>query len=114
MSDELQQKIMSLIDGAETVIPEVAQEYLAWGVMVGYIGLFIGLIIIIVSSIAFYKGMTAKPESSIYKNDLEFGFIMGGAIFLILGFLLVGDNAYDIIKIKTAPKVYLIDALRSK
>ena len=109
MDNELQQKIMNLINGAEQQIPEIAQEYLAWGAMSSCIGIVISLIMLIVGIIFICKTLPLK-----FEKESECACIILGCLLAVLGTLLLTINSYELIKIKTAPKVYLIDSLRSK
>ena len=112
MNTELEQKIMELINGAETAIPEVAQEYLAWGMTSSIFCLIFASTILMVVAITCYR----------IKWDVFFDSHTEGKavllacmiIFGVVGSVIAPASIYDIIKIKTAPKVYLIDSLRSK
>ena len=109
MDNELQQKVMNLINGAEQQIPEIAQEYLAWGVVSSYTMIVVGLIMLTIGCIFIRKALPLK-----YDKDSECFFIVSGIVLALTAPVLLMIGTCQIIKIKTAPKVYLIDSLRSK
>lgn len=101
MTTELEQKIMDLINGAETAIPEVAQEYLAWGLYSNYMFICIGLVFIVIGIVMF-----------IYMDKIDVEILACATIAIpLLLLLFIALPVYEIVQIKTAPKVYLIDSL---
>jgi hypothetical protein len=111
MSNELEQKIMGLINGAEQQIPEIAQEYLAWHYTMACAGVwaFGGLTILCIFIFTKNKGFKFlsldEPEWRIPVG------VISGLLGILFGVFTV-VSVCDLVKIKTVPKVYLIDSIR--
>jgi hypothetical protein len=112
MDTEIKSKVMEIIASAEKVLPEVAQEYLAYGMVCHSVWLIVGIVILPIGIYLTYKAFTAKYGSKLYDADLEPLVGVLGVVLILIGITSAGINANELIKINTAPKVYIIDQLK--
>jgi len=108
MSEELESKILNLINGAENNIPELAQEYLSWHLTSNIMMLIIGIICLII------LGFLGKKYGTDYFEMETPLLLISSIVLFVVGVVFVIIPPIEIVKIKTAPKVFLIDSLRSK
>lgn len=108
MEQQFTDKLLQYLESGEvflkTELPEIAQQYLNWGVTESYVLIVSLFIACLLLAVATY--IVNKVENSL--TPIPFGLFI--AISLI-SMILTINGVLTIYKIKTAPKVYLIDKL---
>lgn len=128
MNKEITDKILEYLSNAESFVkdqvPDFINQYLTWcfysNVFFIILGFTLFLIPLFVYLVNESKNKGKTREYNRYGNPENFPTIVS-AIFLILSifafgvfFIMATVNTYDLIKIKVAPKVYLVDKFVEK
>lgn len=110
----VEQSIKTTSDFASEQVPLYIQELLVYNFWMSLAGFIIGIIFII-AIIPTAKVFTKESKKGILEQDSIklFGSSIGSFLFLAVGMVLTIENT-DWIKIKLAPRVYIVDYLRSE
>tara|TARA_R110002020_G_scaffold180191_1_gene374446 strand:+ start:4647 stop:4961 length:315 start_codon:yes stop_codon:yes gene_type:complete len=104
MKEELQVKILELISKSESQLPLIAEEYLSWHLSLNCVNVIIGILLL--TSIPIARLIYLRFNHDIEPYLIYYIAATGFGLLLLLG------GSYEIIKIKTAPKIYLIDSIK--
>ena len=103
------------IDYGVKNIPGLVQQYLQWWYWMHIVGLVVGVILL---SLAFYCWYRENHHKYDYHWDSDEGHSWINGIIATVGFVIgpiaILYNTLNIIQIKVAPAVYIIDTLTSK
>ena len=107
---ELNEKLLELINKSEHIVesqlPELISEYLQYGLYDNYLLLSVGLLLLVI--------VTVGTIFAIIKEQYDKGFsALIGGIILIIPIFMIGCAISEIIKIKIAPKVYIIEQFKN-
>lgn len=124
MNDELQKKLVELLNHAERAgheafifgkeqVPDVIQQLLRWKMAEACVWVVVGLAIFDPAFVLLFKG---AKESAKDIGDQNHAIAVGGTIFgavgVILGLSIFLLDLLILLKIYIAPKVYLLEYLR--
>jgi len=120
MSDQLQQALADAInsasdkagDAVDTILqhaPELALEIAAYGVLMFWVFIALGLALMILPALVWVLVIRMSTGSSGYISSdvLFFGGFLSFAGF-VSGCIVIGDGAFDHIMALVAPKIYVI------
>ena len=110
MKDELQNKIISLIEKGEGIAPEIAAELLSQAFVTGLIMTIAGFIFTCVGIVAavFFRKCLKDREGS---SDKLFAFLMGMILGNIIGVALICDGTYRMFEVYLWPNSYILKAI---
>jgi len=114
MKEELKkmlEKINSGIDWSVKELPDVAKQILRWGIIQNIITLFFNVAMGVASYLLVKRGMLFESANSYYSSDINWCMI-GGAILSIVVFIVLWCIVWEVVKIISSPKVYLIEAMK--
>jgi len=114
MNEELKQQaqealgifIKDVLSAKEFVVdqaPDIIQQVLTWGVYDAWLGIGIGISLTIIAIALFCMSWFSDGEF-LQPMGIVFGSIIG-----FIAFLFISLNISQLVKVKSAPKVYLIE-----
>ncbi len=110
MLEQLTSMLAAIQNAASTELPLIARQILEWEFMksVGWAVLFAIIMVILIIFVTCY----VRNAKHIYDSD--FNVIMFAVTLIILMGILFGYKAQNVLKIKYAPKVYLLDEVQDR
>lgn len=107
----LETQLATVLSSASSEVPAILKQALAYQTYESYIGLVIGVALLIGSWYGFKHVRSEVAKRGDYSS-YELWYI-GVATAALFGLILTLTNASDLIKIYTAPKVYMLEYLSS-
>lgn len=108
--DKLLTDLLSIVEKGTTLVAEqlplIAQELLQYRLCIAIVGVGIGLLFFILAALVFSK------TKNVRCTDTKVGITIGAIILAVVGASIVLANGTTAIKIKIAPRLYVIDYLR--
>jgi membrane-bound ClpP family serine protease len=112
MNQELQNQIASLVEAAKQAgsdaatfiqeqAPELCQQIIAWETTISWVGVIGFGLLMLLGLVLFFTSML--------KDWDDAGFV--GAFTGLIGLIGLGFNLYNLVKVLTAPKLVLIEAI---
>lgn len=84
--------------------PDVARQIIAWGTAQAWMGIIAGGVILLLATLALVSAYIDWED----HNDPIIRWLLGG-IGVPVGLLMAGINVATLVKINTAPKLYLLE-----
>lgn len=112
ISDQFLNKALEYLSSAEAFlkaeVPAFIQELLLWNFYESLVFLVVGVLLLVAAGVLFYKPIKAK-----YFEDHHGPMVIFGFMFFLIGTGMVISNGLDMIKIKVAPRVFLLQEVKN-
>jgi predicted Na+-dependent transporter len=110
MLEQLTAILAAIQNTASTELPLIAQQILEWELMksVGWAILFAVIMVVLLIFVVCYAKNTK------YISDSDFSAIMFAVVLIIMTGIFFAYKAQNVLKIKYAPKVYLLDEIQDR
>lgn len=112
----INQFLSELLDGVRQAgafvkeqLPLVLQEYIAWGIAEGALGIILGLLGVLFGYLLGKWSWTQLKDGEF--NMTGFLGMIGAGLLMVMGGSTVCQGAWQLLKALIAPRVYLIDEL---
>lgn len=114
--DELVKIIKKGVNLAKDELPVIATQILDFYFWASFLWVVVGIILLIVGLFCHIHAIPVFIQGARYgfrDDDISCMWVIGAVISYILGVVFVVTNLIDIVKIKVAPRLFLLEYLKS-
>lgn len=116
MSEQLDEGLKFVIDTmreskefVSAQAPDVIQQMISYDSTMAWIGITFGIVLLITGIVGLIKSKNKEQPSPFYGDDDRGWWMFVMASIMCIAFVIMAINTSTLIKIKTAPKVYILD-----